>query len=389
MSIIEISHLNIVFGQKTKDALKLIKDGEDRASIKKKTGCLAAVKDASLSIKAGEIFSIMGLSGSGKSTLLKAINGLVSITSGEVNINLENEHFSLSKVDDKALRRLRTRHVSMVFQKFALLPWKTVGQNIAFGLEIAHADKAEIAKQVKKCAALVGLSAWEDRYPHELSGGMQQRVGLARALATDAKILLMDEPFSALDPLIKADLQQELLHLQKTLKKTILFVTHDVDEAIKLGNKIAIMKDGSIIQVGHADEIIAQPKNQYVKDFIAHIDQTKFLKAKSLMEPLSELRKDGLYVNLDQGNYFRCLLDDAGIPRRSSLGNLEGRIVPWALFQSGSLSPNDLILGTENLSMKDVIDAVLKTKRPLLIKDVDGKLLGAITTESILEALAK
>ncbi len=148
MSIIEISHLNIVFGQKTKDALKLIKDGEDRASIKKKTGCLAAVKDASLSIKAGEIFSIMGLSGSGKSTLLKAINGLVSITSGEVNINLENEHFSLSKVDDKALRRLRTRHVSMVFQKFALLPWKTVGQNIAFGLEIAHADKAEIAKKI-------------------------------------------------------------------------------------------------------------------------------------------------------------------------------------------------------------------------------------------------
>lgn len=388
-SIIDISNLDVVFNP-TKEALALMDQGQDRAFIRKKTGAIVGVKAASLSINPGEIFVLMGLSGSGKSTLLKAINGLIPITRGEIQINIEGqEPFRLTQCKRADLRRLRTRHVAMVFQKFALLPWKTVAQNIAFGLEIAHVDKAFLAEQVKKSAFLVGLSGWEDRFPHELSGGMQQRVGLARALATDAKILLMDEPFSALDPLIRTTLQQELLNLQNTLKKTILFVSHDVDEAIKLGNRIAIMKDGQIIQVGEAQEIIANPASQYVKDFIAHVDQTKFLKAKGVMIPISELKSiDDLIVSIDQGGTIRCLLDKNGHPRRALCGDKEGRIIPWTLFQSGSFGPNDLIIASDSLPVKDVIDAVCKTKRPMLIKDSLGKMIGAITTESILLALA-
>lgn len=390
MSIIDIVHTDVVFGRRPKEALKLLDQGGDRALIQKETGNIVGVNDVSLSINSGEIFALMGLSGSGKSTLLKTINGLVPITRGEISINIdEKEHFKLRKVSKQALRRLRTHHVAMVFQKFALLPWKTVAQNIAFGLEIAHSNKAILAQQVKKSAALVGLSGWEDRYPHELSGGMQQRVGLARALATDAKILLMDEPFSALDPLIRSSLQQELLHLQKTLKKTIVFVTHDVDEAIKLGNRIGIMKDGSLIQIGEPDEIIAQPKNQYVKDFIAHIDQRKLLKARGLMIPIHELETLNLKVSIDRGNSYSCLLDENGHPRRAICGDKEGRIIPWTLFQSGSLNPNDLILGNEHLPLKDVIDIVCTTKRPMIIKDSFGKMTGAITPQSILLALAK
>jgi glycine betaine/proline transport system ATP-binding protein len=387
MNIIDINNLDIVFGQKPKKALMLLDQGQDREIIRKNTGNIIGVRNISLAIKACEIFSIMGLSGSGKSTLLRAINGLVPITRGQININIDQESFKLLDINPVELRRLRSRHVAMVFQKFALLPWKTVAQNIAFGLELAHVDKDFLAKQVKKSIALVGLSSWEDRYPHELSGGMQQRVGLARALATDAKILLMDEPFSALDPLIKKSLQDELLHLQKTLKKTILFVTHDVDEAFKLGNQIAIMKDGSIIQSGQADEILASPKSTYVKDFLSHVDQTKFIKAKNLMIPLAKLNSSDKLVSLDQEGIYNCLLDENFCPKNSLCKGVKGNIIPWAFSQN--LDQSDLALGHEELALKEIINALCKTKKPMIIKDHTDKMVGAITMESILSILGQ
>jgi glycine betaine/proline transport system ATP-binding protein len=394
MSIIDISNLDIVFGKKPSAALPLIDQGKGRSEIKEKTGQIVGVQNASLAIKTGEIFVLMGLSGSGKSTLLRAINGLTRVTRGQINLFLQEKnthrHFQMADADEAVVRHVRTRHIAMVFQKFSLLPWKTVTQNVAFGLEIAHVRKAIVEQKVNDSLQLVGLTQWANQYPCELSGGMQQRVGLARALATDAKILLMDEPFSALDPLIRTHLQQELLHLQKRLYKTILFVTHDLDEALKLGSRIAIMQDGKIVQVGTAEEVVAHPKTQYVKDFVAQIDQTKLLRAKAIMISLAQLgfNSNDSCVILDRCGEFRCLLDEHGRPRRSICGDTEGRIVPWTLFQSGTFSENDIVLGNEHLTIKNVIDAVGRTKKPMIIQDQSGKMIGVITKDSILTALA-
>lgn len=394
MSIIDIANLDIVFGKKPLSALAFLDQGKSRNEIKEATGNIVGVDNVTLSINQGEIFVIMGLSGSGKSTLLRAINGLTPITRGQIEIALsqngKSTRYSLADRDEATLRLLRTRHIAMVFQKFALLPWKTVSENVAFGLEIAHVPKGSIEQKVSDSLAMVGLDAWGSYYPNELSGGMQQRVGLARALATDADILLMDEPFSALDPLIRAHLQQELLHLQKTLNKTILFVTHDLDEALKLGSRIAIMQDAKIVQIGRAEEVVAHPKTQYVKDFVAHIDQTKLLRARAIMTAISDLKinPSDSSVQLDQTGNFRCLLDEGGRPRRSMCGDTEGRIVPWTLYQSGTFTENDIVLGNEHLMIKDLIDTVGRTKRPMVIQDKSGKMIGAVTTDSILNALS-
>lgn len=394
MTIIDIDHLDIVFGNNPKAALAMLDQNKSREEIKEKTAQVVGVADASLSINQGEIFVIMGLSGSGKSTLLRAINGLIPITRGQITITVNDNQqikcFSLAKAEASVIRHLRINHIAMVFQKFALLPWKTVEENVAFGLEIARVDKSIVEQKINESLSLVGLTNWAHQYPHELSGGMQQRVGLARALATDASILLMDEPFSALDPLIRSHLQQELIHLQKSLNKTILFVTHDLDEALKLGSRIAIMQDGKIIQIGRAEEIVSQPKSQYVKNFVAHIDQTRLLRARAIMTSISELivNKTDSSVVLDPSGNFRCLLDEGGRPRRSLCGDIEGRLVPWTLFQSGTFSENDLILGNEHLMIKDVINAVGRTKKPMVIQDKSGRMIGAVTTHGILTALA-
>jgi glycine betaine/proline transport system ATP-binding protein len=394
MTIIDISHLDVIFGKNKSAALALLDQGKGRQEVKEKTGRVIGVHDVSLSINKGEIFVIMGLSGSGKSTLLRTINGLTPITRGQVSVFVETdqqlEHFSLTDADETTIRHLRMHHISMVFQKFSLLPWKTVAENVAFGLEISGASKSAIETKIKESLSLVGLTNWAKQYPSELSGGMQQRVGLARALATNASILLMDEPFSALDPLIRTHLQQELLHMQKNLNKTILFVTHDLDEALKLGNRIAIMQEGKIVQVGTAEEIVSHPKTQYVKDFVSHIDQTRLLRVKAIMTSITQLQVNATdsSVALDQNGLFRCLLDESGRPRRSLCGDVEGRIVPWTLFQSGSFNKNDLILGNEHLMIKDVIDAVGRTKKPMVIQDKAGKMIGAVTTDSILHALS-
>lgn len=394
MTVINIAKLDIVFGNKPKNALALIDAGKSRQEILEQTGQIVGVQNANLSINAGEIFVFMGLSGSGKSTLLRAINGLVPISRGQITITIgegeKPQQIDVADADLETLRLVRMHHVAMVFQNSALLPWKTVAQNVAFGLEIAHTNKMVIEQKVKENLALVGLTQWANRMPNELSGGMQQRVGLARALATDAQILLMDEPFSALDPLIKSHLQQELLHLQKALNKTILFVTHDLDEALKLGNRIAIMQDGKIIQIGRAEDIVSNPKTVYVKNFVATIDQTRLLRARAIMIALTDLPVNHAdsSVLLDQSGNYRCLLDEGGRPRRSLCGDVEGRIIPWTLYQSGTFSQNDIVLGNEYLMIKDVIEAVGRTKRPMVIQDKSGKMIGAVTTDSILTALA-
>src|SRR5690606_24302713 len=245
----------------------------------------------------GEICVLMGLSGSGKSTLLRAINGLNKVTRGRVLVRDGDGQVDIAACDAATLRRMRTSRVAMVFQQFALLPWRTVRENVSFGLELRGMARAERDAIVSEKLRMVELDKWQDKYVHELSGGMQQRVGLARAFATDADILLMDEPFSALDPLIRDHLQDELLDLQKSLKKTIVFVSHDLDEALKLGNHIAIMEAGRIVQYGEPEAIVLNPANQYVAEFVAHMNTINVLRGGSLMTPVGDLpRRDGSLI---------------------------------------------------------------------------------------------
>lgn len=291
--IVKFENVDIVFGNTPKKALPLIDEGKTRSEIQETTGQILGVAGCSLEIEEGEVLVLMGLSGSGKSTLLRAVNGLNPVVRGKVEVRCpgvegwRDPHTCSSS----ELRELRLDWVSMVFQQFGLLPWRTVAENVGFGLELAGQDKAVIDKKVTEQLELVGLSDWSGKQVQELSGGMQQRVGLARAFATDAPILLMDEPYSALDPLIRSRLQDELIDLQKRLRRTIIFVSHDLDEAIKIGTRIAIMEGGRIIQCGTAQEILSNPANQYVADFVAHMNPLAVLKAEDAMQPLSKRRR--------------------------------------------------------------------------------------------------
>lgn len=285
-TVISLDQVSIIFGKSPKKALSLADEGLSRSEIQTASSHVLGVHDCSLTVQEGEILVLMGLSGSGKSTLLRAINRLNPITRGQVHIRDGESIIDVTKANSALLRHVRTNLVSMVFQQFALLPWRTVEENIAFGLEISGVRKAERLEMARHQLELVGLQDWATRKVLELSGGMQQRVGLARAFATGAPILLMDEPFSALDPLIRAKLQDELLMLQSQLKKTIVFVSHDLNEAMKLGNRIAIMDDGHIIQCGTPQEILLNPTNSYVADFITHMNPLGVLRAGNIMSPL-------------------------------------------------------------------------------------------------------
>jgi glycine betaine/proline transport system ATP-binding protein len=282
---VEFDAVSIVFGNTPAEALPLMDAGQSRAEIQGDTGQVLGVHDCSLNVHEGEILVLMGLSGSGKSTLLRAVNGLNPVVRGEVWVNYKGKKTSVTKADKKTLRALRLDHIAMVFQQFGLLPWRTVRENVGLGLELGGMSKPERAAKVDHQLALVGLSDWAERKVGELSGGMQQRVGLARAFVTDAPVLLMDEPFSALDPLIRTRLQDELLDLQKQLNRTIVFVSHDLDEAFKLGNRIAIMEGGRIVQCGTPQEIFTHPANDYVADFVAHMNPLGVLCARDVMEP--------------------------------------------------------------------------------------------------------
>lgn len=284
MTAVEFDNVSIVFGDKPESALPGMDAGKDRSEVKTETGQVLGVHDCSLSVAEGEILVLMGLSGSGKSTLLRGVNALNPVVRGCVRVNDGNGLVDVTNADAATLRRIRQNHVAMVFQQFGLLPWRTVRENVGLGLELAGMGKAEHTARVDEQLKLVNLSEWASRKVSELSGGMQQRVGLARAFATQAPILLMDEPFSALDPLIRARLQDELIELQQRLKRTIIFVSHDLDEAFKLGDRIAIMEGGRIVQCGTPRDIFTNPVNEYVADFVAHMNPLGVLTARDVME---------------------------------------------------------------------------------------------------------
>ncbi len=284
MNAVEFDKVSIVFGEKPALALPLMDKGLSRAEVQNQTGQVLGVHDCSLNVANGEILVLMGLSGSGKSTLLRGVNALNPVVRGEVRVNDGDKMVSVTKADPETLRRLRLSRIAMVFQQFGLLPWRSVRENVGLGLELGGMSIEARKPLVDEQLELVNLTQWAERRVGELSGGMQQRVGLARAFVTQAPILLMDEPFSALDPLIRSKLQDELLDLQAKLKRTIVFVSHDLDEAFKIGNRIALMEGGRIVQCGTAREIIANPVSEYVAEFVSHMNPLGVLTARDVME---------------------------------------------------------------------------------------------------------
>ena len=283
---VEFDKVNIVFGDHPERALPLMDQGQSRSQVQEATGQVLGVHDCSLNVAEGEILVLMGLSGSGKSTLLRAVNRLNPLVRGHVRVNDGSQMIDVSDADAATLRKIRQTRVSMVFQQFGLLPWRSVRANVALGLELSGLSKDEQTRRTDAQLDKVGLSDWADRKVGDLSGGMQQRVGLARAFATDAPILLMDEPFSALDPLIRTRLQDELLELQNDIKRTIIFVSHDLDEAFKLGGRIAIMEGGRIVQCGTPRDIFSNPVSDYVADFVANMNPLGVLRARDVMGPI-------------------------------------------------------------------------------------------------------
>lgn len=284
-SRLEAEHLYKVFGRRPEEAMERLQQGVDREELRA-DGITAAVIDASFTVEPGQIFVVMGLSGSGKSTLLRMLNGLLEPTGGHVRFDGQD----LTKLSARELREVRAKKISMVFQHFALFPHRSVLENAAYGLCVQGVPRAERDERAAKALELAGLAGWEKSWPDELSGGMQQRVGLARALATDADLLLMDESFSALDPLIRRDMQDQLIELQKKLKKTIVFITHDLNEAMRLGDRIAVMRDGRIVQIGTAEDILVRPADDYVASFTQDVDRSRVLTAESVMD--TDLRGD-------------------------------------------------------------------------------------------------
>ena len=379
MAVITFDRVDVIFGRRVKEALALLDSGADKDRIFEETGQVVGVQGASLQVEAGEIFVLMGLSGSGKSTLLRCVNGLNRATRGRVLIDDGGTQVDVTDCEPNLMRRLRMNRVSMVFQQFALMPWRTIGANVAFGLEVRGVPKAERRARVAEVLEQVGLGSWLDHYPHELSGGMQQRVGLARAMATDAEILLMDEPFSALDPLIRERLQDELLALQKTLRRTILFVSHDLDEALKIGSRIAIMEGGRIIQVGPPEKIVTAPATEYVRQFVANVNPLNVLCGVSLMRPLASLRsEDGIRL-LDDASAMCCRLDAEGRPEALSLEGAPARLVHHREdLDVGALDNGVIVAGGPETTMRTALEVRHETGRAMPLVDGEGRLIGVI-----------
>lgn len=338
MPKVELNNIWKIFGPNPNHVYETLDRKLSRDEVLNQTGHVVAVRDVSLEIAESEIFVVMGLSGSGKSTLIRCLSRLIEPTAGEVIINGAD----VIGMNERDLRDLRRHTVSMVFQRFGLFPHRRVIDNVAFGLEVQGQGEDERRKTAQDVLELVGLTSWAQHYPHELSGGMQQRVGLARALAVDPEIMLCDEPFSALDPLIRRDMQNELLYLQKTLNKTIVFITHDFLEAIKLGDRIAIMKDGAIVQIGTPQEIVANPANLYVREFTQDVPRAKVLTAEQIMVPADQLA--------DAQNYQR-------------------------------ISPNS--------TLESLIPLVLDGDDALAVVDDDGAVVGTVDQRAVLAAMGE
>ncbi len=382
MPSIELEEVYKIFGEEPDLALDMLKEGKDKDEIQSETGQVVGVRGISFDIQENELFVIMGLSGSGKSTLLRCVNRLVEPTSGKIVLHTDGQDYNVVDADTETLRQIRETQMSMVFQNFALFPHRSVVDNVAFGLEIQGIDKKERSRKAKELIEVVGLEGFGESYPSQLSGGMQQRVGLARGLATGADILLMDEPFSALDPLIKVEMQDELLDLRQEMERTILFVTHDLDEALKLGDRITIMEAGKMVQLGTPEQIIVSPKTEYVADFVENADPSDVLRAETIAST---------DINPDQNN--RVALTESVEVEIDS----DGQVVQGFLSDTPiSVKPLDEIEGLNE-------DAVLSTSPDTPISKImrarlsyattpvviikDGKLTGYVTERNILHGL--
>ncbi len=383
---IRFEAVDIVFGRSPERALPLIDAGKSREEILDATGQVVGVAQASLRVRAGEICVLMGLSGSGKSTLLRAVNGLTPVTRGRVWVRDGEREVEVSAADPATLRHLRTRRIAMVFQQFALLPWRTVAENVAFALELRGTPRAERERIVRDKLALVGLERWAEKRVEELSGGMQQRVGLARALATDADILLMDEPFSALDPLIRDRLQDELLELQRRLAKTVLFVSHDLDEALKLGSRIAIMEGGRIVQEGTPEDIVLRPRTAYVRSFVANVNPLNVLRLRAVMAPLRGVGEGE--VSLGERN-VTVRLDSTGRPVAARAGRVELRLERLMDGTAPQASGEVVYLAPEGASVRLAAEALAGNERPLLVVDEGGRLVGWVDAQGLLRGLGR
>ena len=388
--IVSIRSLTKVFGQNHRKALELHRKGRSKQDIHRETGSTLALNDVSFDVMPGETFVLMGLSGSGKSTLLRCINRLIDPTEGEIQIDGEDA----ARMGQEELRMTRRRKLGMIFQSFALFLHRTVLDNVAFGLEIQGIPEDERHRKAEEVLRMVGLEGYGGSMPGELSGGMKQRVGLARALTSDPDILLMDEAFSALDPLIRRDMQDELLDLQQRLAKTIIFVTHDLDEALKLGDRIALMKDGAIVQIGTPEEILTNPENAYVEKFVADVDLTRILSASDVMrrpEPVAQCTA-GPRVALH-------LMEEYDIPgifvvTRQRL--LRGRVTlddaALAVKKGGQIADiliTDIPVVAPAASLSDIISMIVKSPYPVAVVDDTGRLRGVISRGAILAALAR
>lgn len=387
MPKVEIKQLTKIFGKKRKVALELVKQNMDKDEILKKTGSTVGVYDINLEINDGEIFVIMGLSGSGKSTLIRLLNRLSEPTAGQLIIDGQD----ITKLNKKELLDIRRRKMSMVFQNFALFPHRTILENTEYGLEIQDVPKDERRKRAEKALDNAKLLAFKDQYPDQLSGGMQQRVGLARALTNDPDILLMDEAFSALDPMVRREMQDELLDLQATVQKTIIFITHDLDEALRIGDRIAIMKDGKLVQVGTGEEILTNPENDYVRTFTEGVDRAKVLVAENIMIPafttnivvdgptvalrrMQEEEVSGL-VAIDRNRQFQGYLSaDAAVRARKEKLPLSDVIAEMPQITSDTL-------------ISDILPIIYDATTPVAVVD-DGRLRGVVIRGLVLEALA-
>ena len=387
MSAVVFDKVDIVFGDRAAEALKLIDAGKTRDEILKQTNVVLGAAGVELSVEPGEICVLMGLSGSGKSTILRAVNGLNKVARGHVLVADGGRQIDVAHCSAAELRALRTRRIAMVFQQFALLPWRTVQENVGLGLELRGASRDEIDRVVAEKLALVGLTQWASKFGHELSGGMQQRVGLARAFATDADILLMDEPFSALDPLIRDKLQDELLALQKELKKTIIFVSHDLDEAMKLGNRIAILEGGRVVQWGTAEQILLTPANDYVAEFVKHMNPLNVLRGGAMMTPAAGLARDGDHIWLDKRGRIRVALDAEGRPQSCTLDGAAGKLT--AAEAAAEAGPADIIVAPVDLKMRMAIELRRLSGNPVVLVDQLGRMAGLCGDDEIYRALLR
>lgn len=386
MSIIRFEDVDVIFSNKPREALALLDQGQTREQILKQTGLVVGVEKANLDINKGEICVLMGLSGSGKSSLLRCINGLNTVSRGKLFVEHEGKHIDIANCSAAELKMMRTKRIAMVFQKFALMPWLTVRENISFGLEMQGRPEKERRKLVDEKLELVGLTQWRNKKPDELSGGMQQRVGLARALAMDADILLMDEPFSALDPLIRQGLQDELLGLQAKLSKTIVFVSHDLDEALKLGTRIAIMKDGRIIQYSKPEEIVLNPADEYVRTFVAHTNPLNVLCGRSLMRSLDNCKRVNGSVCLDPGIDSWLDLGEGGALKRARQGQNGLDMQKWAPGQDVELLERRPTVVHADIGMREALQIRYQTGNKLVLQDND-RVVGILGDTELYHAL--